>query len=142
MNQRLFGWWRCAEALASRLASPAANITRADAAACELIRESRLFAAVEAARSTVARSWTESRVRSGVEWFTHNWGASPPAGRIRQAGRCTFVAATTVLLLQAAQQAYDGPFLWVLPVLTGLAGVCAAKAAEPIARAWKARGRQ
>jgi hypothetical protein len=94
-------------------------------------------------RSTVTRSWSDSRVRSGVEWFTHNWGARSLAGRIRQAGRCTFVAATTVLLLQlAAQQGDDGPFLWVLPVLAGLAGICAAKAADPIARAWKSRGRQ
>jgi hypothetical protein len=31
------------------------------------------------------------------------------------------------------------PFAWVLPLLSALAGLCAAVAADPIARAWRAK---
>ena len=143
MNARLFGWWRFAEAVATRLSSPADNVAQSDAAACALIRTSRLFAAADSAHSTVGRSWHFSRARLGVDWLTRPWRSSPLSQRIRLSGRCTFVAAATVLLLQRTAMSgvlsHDGPFVWALPLLSGVAGLCAAGAADPIARAWKAK---
>jgi hypothetical protein len=143
MSARPLRWWRCAEAIASRLASPPADVARADAAAYELVRESRLFAAASTLSSTIARAWPSSRVSFGAEWIARRWRGRTLSERIRQAGRSTLIASVAVLLLQeTAAPAHHGPFQWALPVALGLGGLCAAVAADPIARAWNAkRGR-
>src|SRR6266571_1308240 len=89
-----------------------------------------LFMAANAVRSTIDRAWPSSRVGLGAD-------------RIRQAARSAAVASAAVLVLQqAATRTHDGPLVWVLPLVSGIGGICAALAADPIARAWKAkRGR-
>jgi len=143
MKARLFGWWRFAEAVAAGLCSPSADIAQSDAAACAVIRHSRLFAAVDGVRSTIDRSWHSSRARLGVKWVARPWCGAPANVRIRLAGVCIFVAAATVLLLQQAAgsglSSHDGPLVLALPLLSGVAGLTIAGAADPMARAWKAK---
>jgi hypothetical protein len=142
MSPRLFGWWRFAEAITERFASPPADIARADEAACAAVRDSRLFHAVRRFARPLEISWRHSRSRCVADWVACRWRGGSLDSRIRATGRIALVAGSTTVLLQLSlpDPFNDGrPFAWALPLGSALAGLFAVAAGDSIARAWKAR---
>jgi hypothetical protein len=83
MSPRLFGWWRFAEAMTERFAAPPADIARADEAACSVVRDSRLFHAVDWLARPIEISWRHPRSRSATDWVARRWRGGSLDSRIR-----------------------------------------------------------
>jgi hypothetical protein len=122
MIQRLFGWWRVSEAIASQLTEPRRDVVASDAAVFEMIHSSRLFAIAEKLNLTLAPAWRWSWVRQMLRAVDHTWHGWPLTDRLRFVGRCTSSAALVVLLLQTVESAQGAPFRSILPRRWALAG--------------------
>jgi hypothetical protein len=140
MANRWLAWWRIAEGAAASLSQPPIDRADADDDVYAVIAGSRLFAAADAVGAAARRAWIHSRVRRAVEHAQRQGGAGSLAGRIRLAAQCAIVAAVTVLVLLGAGTGSGRRFQTLVPLIVGALALVTARAAEPIARAW--RGKQ
>jgi len=137
MIQRLFGWWRVSEAIASQLTEPHRDVVASDAAVFEMIHSSRLFAIARKLNLTLALAWRWSWVRQVLRAVDRTWHGWSLTDRLRFVGRCTSSAAFIALLLQTVESAQGAPFRWILPLALGIGGALAELFAAPIVRNWK-----
>jgi len=137
MTPRVFAWWSLAEAAVGRLAHPRIDAGAADADVYAVVTVSALFAAGRAAISATGRAWTHSRVSRLVELGQRRLRAGSLTDRIRRTAWCAAVAACTASVLQLAGTADGARFRLIVPLGAGLVAVIAARAADPIARAWQ-----
>jgi len=68
MERRTFAWWRLAEMVGARLASPRTDITEADREVEALFRASWLWRRGDAIVSALHAAWRDSRSRRLIRW--------------------------------------------------------------------------
>jgi hypothetical protein len=137
MVPRVFAWWSFAEAAIGRLAHPRVDAGAADADVQAVVTGSALFAVGRAAFLATERAWIHSRVSRLVEGAQRRVPAGSLADRIRLTAWCAAVAAATASVLQLAGTTDAVGFRMIVPLGAGLVAVIAARAADPIARAWQ-----
>jgi hypothetical protein len=134
MIRRIHLLWQYAVAMASSLTAPKPDVAASDRAVETVVRDSRLFRAVDAAGASVRSAWPHARTRAWWLWLASDWAAWSGPERVRTVGIALVVAGITAVLTEAASAPMQ-PLTWVLPAALSGLGLLVAIAAAPLARA-------
>ena len=127
------GWWIFVRSAIEALTRPRADVAHCDRTIERLTRDSLIGGAMHRSSDAVGDAWASSRLRALLMLVRGD--SFVAASAWRTAGWIVVVASATVLGLQALKPTPAGPLWWVLPSVTGGAGLLAMMMAAPLARA-------